>query len=197
MKLIVGLGNPEPKYAKNRHNIGFWLLDAMAGRDSQAVFQAKFKGLIAKTQVGGESALLLKPQTYMNLSGESVRAAMDFYKLTPDDVWVVHDDLDLAPLKLRFKRGGGDGGHNGLKSITQHLGTAEYWRVRLGIGHPGEKSRVSSYVLSDFSTIEEPHFEDMCRFLAPRMSDIMHGKGNDVAAQWTQSPVFTLRTVKA
>jgi len=195
MKLIVGLGNPEDKYAQNRHNIGFWLMDALAIEYGDVNFQNKFKGQIARIAIGGRSAALLKPQTFMNNSGESVRAAMDFYKLTPADVWVAHDDLDLAPLKLRFKTGGSDGGHNGLKSITQHLGTPDYQRVRIGIGHPGAKSKVNSHVLSDFSKIEQPHFEDLCQFLAPRWNDVMRGKFNDVAAQWAQSPIFTPRVV--
>lgn len=195
MKIIVGLGNPGGKYEKHRHNIGFWVIDALAEHYGDGTFKDKFQAQSARVSIGGQSALLLKPQTFMNNSGQSVRAALDFYKADPDDVWVLHDELDLSPLKLRVKKGGGEGGHNGLKSITQHLGMPNYHRVRIGIGHPGSKAQVNGYVLNDFNKIESPHFEDLSNFLAPRFGEILSGKGNDVIAQWAQSPTFTLRVV--
>ena len=186
MKLLVGLGNPETKYAKNRHNIGWWVVDAVAQEYGATNWQDKFKGKFTKVKVSGEDVVLLKPQTYMNKSGESVRAALDFFKIDPKDVWVIHDELDLEPLKLRIKIGGGEGGHNGLKSTTQHLGTKDYWRLRIGIGHPGDKNRVSGYVLSDFSKEEAPKFADLCEKLAKRMADVLNGAGNDVISQLAQ-----------
>ena len=139
MQLWVGLGNPEPSQARHRHNVGFVALDAIARRHGFAPWRQRFKGLVAEGSVGGERVLALKPMTYMNDSGESVRPAAAFHKLPPDAVWVFHDELDLAPGKVRAKRGGGVAGHNGLRDIQRAFGTADYWRVRLGIGHPGHK----------------------------------------------------------
>jgi peptidyl-tRNA hydrolase, PTH1 family len=151
MLLWVGLGNPEPGMARNRHNIGFMALDTIAIRHSFSPWRRRFKGLTAEGAVGGEKILALKPLTYMNASGESVGAATDFYKLPPDVITAFHDELDLVPGKLRVKFGGGAAGHNGLRSMDRHLGTSDYWRVRLGIGHPGTKDRVMPHVLGDFS----------------------------------------------
>jgi len=150
MWLIVGLGNPGKEYENNRHNIGFMAVDEIFRRHNFSDEGKKFKAQIASGFISGEKVLLLKPQTYMNLSGEAVQAAITFYKINLDNIVVIHDDLDLEPGKLRVKRGGGSGGHNGLKSIDSHIGD-NYLRVRIGIGHPGDKNLVSNYVLHDFS----------------------------------------------
>lgn len=150
MLLIVGLGNPGPKYQKHRHNVGFMAVDAIIDRHNFSKSQNKFKSEVYEGKLAGEKVLILKPQTFMNVSGEAVGEAMRFYKLTPDDVIVFHDELDLVAGKTRIKRGGSHGGHNGLRSIDAHCGK-DYQRVRIGIGHPGNKSRVNSHVLGDFA----------------------------------------------
>ena len=150
MHLIVGLGNPGEKYRNNRHNIGFMAADAIARRHGFPTFRSKFSGLIAEGSIDGEKVLLLKPQTFMNASGDSVAAALNFYKLPADALTIFYDELDLAPGKVRIKRGGGNGGHNGLRSIDPRIGTG-YRRVRIGIGHPGHKDRVMPHVLGDFA----------------------------------------------
>ena len=165
MKLFVGLGNPGAKYAQTRHNIGFMAVDAIADAHAFAPFRGKFQGAISEGMLGGTKVLLLKPETFMNLSGQSVGEAMRFYKLTPADITVFHDELDLAPAKCRVKMGGGHAGHNGLRSMHQHIGP-DYQRVRLGIGHPGHKDRVSGYVLSDFAKAEADWLDDMMRGIA-------------------------------
>jgi PTH1 family peptidyl-tRNA hydrolase len=151
MLLWVGLGNPEPGMARHRHNIGFLALDVIARRHGFLPWRQRFKGLIAEGVIGGEKILALKPMTYMNASGESVQPAAAFFKIPPAAITVFHDELDLAPGKIRVKRGGGAAGHNGLRSLDQMLGTPDYWRVRLGIGHPGDKARVTGHVLGDFA----------------------------------------------
>lgn len=161
MLLLVGLGNPGAKYAGNRHNIGFMAVDEVAARHRASPWRARFQGEACEVTLGVEKAILLKPLTFMNESGRAVRAAMDFYKMALDSVFVFHDELDLPPAKLRLKKGGGSAGHNGLKSITAHCGN-EYKRVRLGIGHPGDKALVHSYVLNDFAKAEQPWVEDLC-----------------------------------
>ena len=150
MLLWVGLGNPEPGMARQRHNIGFMAIDVIAHRHGFSPWRQRFKGLVAEGTVGGEKVLALKPLTYMNLSGESVQAAASFFKIAPDQITAFHDELDLTPGKVRVKRGGGAAGHNGLRSMDRMLGTPDYWRVRLGIGHPGDKDRVTGHVLGDF-----------------------------------------------
>jgi PTH1 family peptidyl-tRNA hydrolase len=154
--LWVGLGNPEPGMARQRHNIGFMALDVIASRHGFTPWRQRFKGLVAEGSVGGERVLGLKPLTYMNLSGESVQAAVSFYKLPVQDITAFHDELDLVPGRIRVKRGGGAAGHNGLRSMDRMLGSNDYWRVRLGIGHPGEKERVTGHVLGDFAKVELP-----------------------------------------
>ena len=149
MRLVVGLGNPGARYARNRHNIGFMAVDAIARRQGIATFRNRFKGELAEGPIGGERRLLLKPQTFMNASGEAVLAAMSFYKIAPEDIVVIHDEIDLREGKLRVKRGGGNAGHNGLRSIDALIGP-DYWRVRIGIGHPGVKELVQPYVLQNF-----------------------------------------------
>ena len=177
MKLIVGLGNPGAKYEQNRHNIGFMAVDEIARAQGFGPWRAKFQGALSEGVIDGEKVLLLKPETFMNLSGQSVGAAMRFYKLGAGDVVVFHDELDLAPGKLRVKRGGGHAGHNGLRSLHQHIG-ADYERVRMGIGHPGDKRLVSNYVLGDFAKADsawlDPLLEAVGRaapFLAKGQSD--------------------------
>ncbi|RPE67355.1 peptidyl-tRNA hydrolase [Pacificibacter maritimus] len=174
MKLFVGLGNPGAKYAGNRHNIGFMVLDRLA-ENGFAPWRAKFQGKVTEGKLGAEKVILLKPETFMNLSGQSVGEAMRFYKLTPADVIVFHDELDLAPGKARVKTGGGHAGHNGLRSIHQHIG-AEYDRVRLGIGHPGHKDRVAGYVLSDFAKADENWLDDLIRGCVDGAADLAAGE---------------------
>ena len=153
MRLVVGLGNPGSRYARNRHNIGFVIADAVARRYGFAAYRDRFKGELAEGQIGDDKYLLLKPQTFMNDSGEAVLAAMSFYKIPPQEIVVIHDELDLKPGKVRVKRGGGNAGHNGLRSIDALIG-ADYWRVRIGIGHPGIRELVMPYVLQNFAQDE-------------------------------------------
>ena len=165
MQLFVGLGNPGGKYARNRHNIGFMALDEIARDHGFGSWRSKFQGSITEGTLGGEKVLLLKPETFMNKSGQSVGDAVRFYKLGPTDVTVFHDELDLAPGKCRVKTGGGHAGHNGLRSIHAHISDA-YHRVRLGIGHPGHKDAVSGYVLRDFPKADEGWLDDLIRGLS-------------------------------
>ncbi len=153
MRLFVGLGNPGPQYSGNRHNIGFMAIDRIAARWNFPSWRARFAGETAEGEIGGVRTLLLKPKTYMNESGRSVAEAARFFKIPLPDIFVFHDELDLAPAKVRVKTGGGNAGHNGLRSISPAIGN-DYARVRLGIGHPGDKDRVHSYVLSDFAKAE-------------------------------------------
>lgn len=166
MLLWVGLGNPEARMRRNRHNIGFMAVEVMAERHGFGPWRQRFKGLIAEGEIGGERVLALKPQTYMNASGESVAAAASFYKIAPLAITVFHDELDLAPGKIRIKRGGGAAGHNGLRSLDRLLGTPDYWRVRLGIGHPGDKERVLPHVLGDFGREDEAWLAPMLGAIA-------------------------------
>ncbi|MFN3613191.1 MAG: aminoacyl-tRNA hydrolase [Rubrimonas sp.] len=149
MKLFVGLGNPGPRYAETRHNVGWMAVDAIARAHGFGPERRRFQGQLAEGRLGSEKVLILKPETFMNLSGQAVGEALRFHKLTPADVVVFHDELDLAPGKCRVKQGGGHAGHNGLRSLHQHIGP-DYARVRIGIGHPGDKNRVADYVLHPF-----------------------------------------------
>ena len=151
MLLWAGLGNPEPGMARNRHNIGFMALDVIAIRHGFSPWRRRFKGLTAEGTIDGEKILALKPMTYMNASGEAVQPAASFYKLPPEAITAFHDELDLVPGKMRVKFDGGAAGHNGLRSMDRELGSSDYWRVRLGIGHPGVKDLVLPYVLGNFS----------------------------------------------
>jgi PTH1 family peptidyl-tRNA hydrolase len=180
MKLFVGLGNPGQRYAGNRHNVGFMAIDAIARRNGAPPFRARFHGEATEATLAGERVLLLKPQTYMNESGRAVQAAMQFFKIALSDVVVFHDELDLADGKLRIKTGGGNAGHNGLRSITAQCGN-EYRRVRLGIGHPGVKDLVHAYVLNDFAKDERPWVEALCEAVAEAAPLI--AKGEDSSAQ--------------
>lgn len=162
MKLFVGLGNPGAKYSQNRHNIGFMAVDRIADDHGFAPWRGKFQGQLTEGRLGTEKVLLLKPETFMNLSGQSVGEAMRFYKLDSGDVCVFHDEIDLAPGKTRVKTGGGHAGHNGLRSIHQHIGP-DYDRVRLGVGHPGHKDKVAGYVLGDFAKADQDWLDDVLR----------------------------------
>jgi PTH1 family peptidyl-tRNA hydrolase len=160
MRLLVGLGNPGPRYAGNRHNIGFMAVDAIVRRHSFSSIRERFHALTAEGTIDGEKVLAVAPQTFMNDSGRAVQAAVQFFKLQPTDVIVIYDEIDLPLGKVRAKRGGGAGGHNGIRSIDAHIG-ADYWRVRMGVDHPGQKELVKSYVLMDFFKEEHPQVQAM------------------------------------
>ncbi|MFN4241408.1 MAG: aminoacyl-tRNA hydrolase [Erythrobacter cryptus] len=165
MQLWVGLGNPGPRYALNRHNVGFMALDVIADMHGFGPVQTRFQGWVQEGRIAGHKVLLLKPATFMNESGRSVGEALRFYKLTTQALTVFHDELDLAPFRVKVKQGGGHAGHNGLKSIDQHtasLGAPAYRRVRIGIGHPGHKDRVTAHVLGNFARDEQ---EDLAAML--------------------------------
>ncbi|MEP9349474.1 aminoacyl-tRNA hydrolase [Xanthobacter sp. KR7-225] len=161
MFLLAGLGNPGPKYAGNRHNVGFMALDAVCRRHRLGPLRRRFQSMAAEGEIAGEKAIALFPETYMNESGRAVSEAMRFYKIPLDRVFVFHDELDLPPAKVRLKKGGGNAGHNGLRSITAQCGN-DYWRVRLGIGHPGDKQMVMPYVLGDFAKSERGWVDAVC-----------------------------------
>jgi len=152
--LWVGLGNPGQEHARQRHNIGFMAMDAVARRHGFSSWRKRFKGLVAEGMLGGQKIMALKPETYMNASGDAVQQAAAFLKLGTADIWAFHDELDLAPGKLRVKKGGGTAGHNGLRDMQRAFGNADFWRIRLGIGHPGHKDRVTSHVLGNFAKVE-------------------------------------------
>ena len=190
MKLFVGLGNPGAKYAQNRHNIGFMALDRIQSDHGFAPWRTKFQGQVTEGRLGAEKVILLKPETFMNLSGQSVGEAMRFYKLTPADVTVFHDEIDLAPAKLRVKQGGGHAGHNGLRSLHQHI-TPDYQRVRLGVGHPGHKDAVPGYVLKDFAKADQDWLDDMLRGIsdgAPHLADGDTGRFQNAVALRVNPP---------
>ncbi len=174
MKLIVGLGNPGAKYARNRHNIGFMALDRIAEDHGFAPWKSKHQGVTTEGRFGAERAVLLKPETFMNNSGQSVQAAMRFHKLEPSDVIVLHDEIDLAPGKVKCKTGGGHAGHNGLRSIHAHIGP-DYDRVRLGVGHPGHKDAVPGYVLRDFPKADEGWLDDVLRGISDGAPELARG----------------------
>jgi peptidyl-tRNA hydrolase, PTH1 family len=175
MRLFVGLGNPGARYARNRHNIGFMAVEAMVRAHGAPPWRRRFSGSATEAVLGGQRVLVLKPETYMNDSGRSVAEAQRFFKIALGDVVVFHDELDLPPAKLRVKVGGGNAGHNGLRSITAHCGN-DYRRVRFGIGHPGDKALVHPYVLSDFAKSEEPWVDDLCRAVADHAPLLARGE---------------------
>lgn len=177
MLLVVGLGNPGPKYEKNRHNIGFMAVDEIVRRHSFGAWRIRFQSLAAEGVIAGEKVLVLKPNTYMNDSGRAVGEAVRFHKLAPEQVIVIHDELDLKPGKIRVKLGGGHAGHNGLRSIDAHIG-GNFRRVRVGIGHPGDKDRVHGYVLSDFAKAEQPLVERTVDAIAAHMGLLVAGDEN-------------------
>ena len=175
MLLFVGLGNPGERYAGNSHNIGFMAVQAIAKRHDIAPWRRKFQGVAVEGAIGGEKILLLLPGTFMNESGRAVAEAANFYKLAVSDIVVFHDELELRPGKLRVKIGGGNAGHNGLRSISAHVGN-DYRRVRLGIGHPGDKKLVEPYVLQDFAKDERPWVEALCGVVADNAALLAEGK---------------------
>jgi len=177
MFLVVGLGNPGPGYAGNRHNIGYMAADLLVRRHGFGPWKKKFQGLLAEGSIGAERVLVLKPETWMNLSGQSAGEAARFYKIPLERIIVLHDDLDLAPGKVRVKRGGGAGGHNGLRSLDDHLGP-DYRRVRLGVGHPGEKDAVTGHVLDDFAKADKAWLDPLLDALAEAFPLLLAGDDN-------------------
>jgi len=175
MLLLVGLGNPGAEYARNRHNIGFMAAEAIARRHGFSPWKKRFQGQTCEGTVAGDKVLALEPLTYMNLSGQSVGAALQFFKLKPEQVVVFYDELDLPPGKIRVKKGGGAGGHNGIRSMDAHIGK-EYWRVRLGIGHPGDKNLVSNYVLHDFAKADQTWLEPLLDACADAFPLLVQGQ---------------------
>jgi PTH1 family peptidyl-tRNA hydrolase len=180
MLLMVGLGNPGARYAGNRHNVGFMAVEAIARRHGQGAWRRRFQGVAAEGLLGGARALFLLPATYMNDSGRAVSEATHFYKLGVSDVVVFHDEIDLAPGKVRVKTGGGVAGHNGLRSISAHIGN-DYRRVRIGVGHPGTKELVHPHVLSDFAKDERQWVEALCEIIAENAP--LLAKGEDASFQ--------------
>ena len=178
MKLWVGLGNPGAEYASQRHNIGFMAAERIAARHRFSPWRKKFRGEAADGVIAGEKILLLKPLTWMNDSGESVQAALAFHKLAPSDVLVFHDELDLAPGKVRVKQGGGAAGHNGLRSTDRHVGN-DTWRVRLGIGHPGHKDRVQGHVLGNFAKADKAWLDALLDAVADAALLLAEGRHED------------------
>ncbi|HEY8963529.1 MAG TPA: aminoacyl-tRNA hydrolase [Alphaproteobacteria bacterium] len=179
MWLIVGLGNPDSEHENNRHNIGFMAVDRIARDFDFGPEKNKFSGILQDGTIGGEKVYLLKPQTYMNLSGKSVAEAAKFYKIPADHIIAMHDELDLPLGKVRVKIGGGAAGHNGLKSIDASLGTQDYGRVRIGIGHPGKASMVSGYVLSDFNAAERDQMDLLVAVMARHIELLLKGRDAD------------------
>ena len=181
IRVIVGLGNPGEKYERTRHNAGYWWVDAIAAAKHAAwKRETKFSGWTTRIEEGGHDFWLLKPATYMNESGRSVAALLRFYRIEPGNLLVVHDELDLPPGTVKLKKGGGTGGHNGLTDIVEHLGTKDFWRLRVGIGHPGDKNKVADYVLDKARREEQeaidPPFDrslDLLSRLEGRMTDAM------------------------
>ena len=175
MRLFVGLGNPGSDYAKNRHNIGFMAVDEIVHRYSFAPFRSKFQGQLCEGKIAGQKVLILKPTTYMNESGKAVQAAMAFYKLPIQDIIVFHDEMDLVAGKIRMKTGGGHAGHNGVRSIQSHIGSG-FQRVRLGVGHPGDKEKVVGHVLNDFSKADQQWLDKMIEAIGENADLLIKGE---------------------
>ena len=178
MLLLVGLGNPGKQYEHNRHNIGFMAVDEIIYRHNFSEPKVKFQGLLSEGRLGNEKALILKPMTFMNLSGKSVSEAARFYKIPPENIFVFYDELDLAPGKIKFKTGGGNAGHNGLRSIDQYI-NKNYHRIRIGIGHPGHKDRVTGHVLGNFSNADNTWLEPMIDAIGRSADKLSSGDGVD------------------
>ncbi len=174
MWLIVGLGNPGKEYALNRHNIGFMLVDALSHQYNFPAWKEKFNGLITQGEIDGQKVTLLKPTTFMNNSGQAVGKTAQFFKISSEKTLVIYDELDLLPGKLRIKQNGGSGGHNGIKSIDTAI-DKNYWRMRLGIGHPGDKDKVSGYVLNNFSKAEMAWLPDFLGSITDHISVMLCG----------------------
>jgi len=190
MILVVGLGNPGAAYARHRHNVGFMVVDALVQAYAFGPWRRRFQSQVAEGRLAAEKALALKPETYMNRSGHAVAAALSFFKLTPAHLVVIHDELDLPPGRVRVKKGGGAGGHNGLRSIDQQIG-ADYWRIRIGIGHPGDRDRVHGYVLSDFAKADLDWLRpllDACTEAFPLMAEGFPDKFMNRITVLTQPP---------
>lgn len=190
MLLLVGLGNPGEKYRRHRHNVGFMAIDSIADAQGFGPPRTKFHGRLREGELGGVKCLALKPQTFMNESGQSVGAAMRYYKLSPPDIIVFHDELDLAAGKLKIKKGGGNAGHNGLKSIDEHIGN-DFRRVRIGIGHPGDKTRVTSHVLGDFDKADHDWLDPLLAAIAKSAKFL-----NDGDARFATAVAQELATMK-
>lgn len=182
MHLIIGLGNPGSGYAANRHNIGFMAVDAIHARHGFTPWRSRFSSQVSEGRIGEHKVLLAKPSTFMNLSGQAAGEITRFHKLEAQDMTVIHDELDLEPARTRIKRGGGHGGHNGLKSLDAHIGK-DYRRIRLGIGHPGHKDQVSAYVLHDFAREEQPWVHALCKELATSIDLALDGRDSDLNAR--------------
>ena len=187
MWLLVGLGNPGDKYEYNRHNIGFLAIDAIADTFGFPAYKKKYQGLMAEGSIEGDKVILLKPQTYMNNSGQSVGEAAKFYKIPLDRIAVFHDELDLAAGKIRTKKGGGNAGHNGLRSMDSHLNSNDYWRIRLGIGHPGDKAMVHNHVLSDFSKNDLIWLKPLIEAIGDYAPLMVQGKDNEFMSKVAQA----------
>ncbi|MCU0831360.1 MAG: aminoacyl-tRNA hydrolase [Rhizobiaceae bacterium] len=196
MLLIVGLGNPGAQYKHNRHNVGFMAVDAIARLNGFSNWSRKFQGEVAEGRLGDTRVLLLKPQTYMNLSGQSAQAAAQFHKIPLENIIVLYDELDLAPGRLRVKNGGGSGGHNGIKSLDAHLGPG-YRRVRIGIGHPGDRALVHNYVLGDFAKADADWLTPLLDAVAANAALMVEGDGslflNKVAVATGAQPIKARR----
>jgi len=171
MKCIIGLGNPGPKYEKTRHNVGFMVIDELLERHNWKLNKEKYKGSHTVERLNGEKLVLLKPLTFMNLSGDAVKPLMDYYNLSPEDIVVIYDDLDLPPGKIRLRQKGGHGGHNGMRSIIDHLGTKDFPRIRIGVGRPTGSKSVSDHVLSPFSKEESQDVTDSVKKAADACED--------------------------
>lgn len=184
MLIIAGLGNPGSKYAGNRHNVGFMAVDAIQRRANFSPWSKKFKAEISEGEIDGEKVLLMKPQTFMNLSGEAVGEAMRFYKLTPANIVAIYDELDLAPGRTRLKTGGGHGGHNGIKSLDAHCGK-EYRRLRIGIGHPGSKEQVHNHVLGDFAKSDRVWLEPLMDAIADNAGMLVRSEDSQLMNKLT------------
>lgn len=179
MHLIIGLGNPGKEYERHRHNVGFMAADKIAYDFNFPEFKKKYKGDYAEGFIGTKKAAILKPMTFMNLSGRAVAEVANFYKIPPENIIVFHDELDVAFGKLKVKIGGGAGGHNGLRSMDECLGTKDYKRVRLGIGHPGDKDRVTGHVLGNFSKVEEDQLPDILKTISKEVPLLLQDKDED------------------
>lgn len=190
--LIVGLGNPGPAYAGNRHNIGFKAVDAIAARHRFAAYRAKFQSHLADGALAGRPVLLLKPMTFMNVSGQAVVAAASFYKIPPEDIVVFHDEIDLAAGKVRVKTGGGHAGHNGLRSLHAHIGS-DYRRVRLGVGRPQSRGEVVDHVLDNFAKADKVWLEPLLEAIAEHVPLLAGGDG----AGFMSKVALALRPPKA
>lgn len=186
MHLLVGLGNPGPRYQYNRHNIGFMAVDEIVRRHAFSPWRRRFQGEICEGQIGGRKALAFKPQTFMNDSGRAVGEVVRFYKFAPEEILVLYDELDLMPGKVRVKTGGGAGGHNGIRSLDAHIGK-DYRRVRLGIGHPGHKDAVVGYVLKDFAKTDRAWLEKLIAAVADEMPRLLKGDDSGFMSQVGQA----------